>query len=65
LDTIPTKDIVEFEQEIYGKLNTTHKSLIDTILAEKSLTPEIEASIKDFLHSSIQEFLSVNAAQNA
>ena len=65
LDEIPTKDIIAYEHEMHEKLGTIDKSIIDSITSEKSLTAEIEASIKQFLQSSIQEFLSVTAQKNA
>lgn len=56
LDTLPVDQILEFERELYERLETTHKDLSDRMNDQKELTPEIEWEIKELLVSLIEKF---------
>ncbi|MEF2175143.1 MAG: F0F1 ATP synthase subunit alpha [Candidatus Absconditabacteria bacterium] len=56
LDTLPVDQILEFERELYERLETTHKDLSDRMNDQKELTPEIEGEIKELLVSLIEKF---------
>ncbi len=55
LDTIALSDIATFEQKLYDKLDTTHKSLSDEILAGRKLTDEIESQMKELVQDVVDE----------
>lgn len=55
LDTLPVEKILPFESSLYEKLNTTSRSLIDKIVAEKNLTEEIEEEIKQVVEDAVTE----------
>lgn len=46
LDNLAVKSVSAYEQSLYEKLDTTHKSLADQIINEKKLSDDIEAQIK-------------------
>ncbi|HCY20625.1 TPA: hypothetical protein DIC40_01980 [Patescibacteria group bacterium] len=42
MDTLPLDKILEFEKNLYNKLDTTHKKLNQNIIKKQSLDDEIE-----------------------
>ena len=55
LDKLPIDKILPFERNLYQKLDTTFKGLLDKIVAEKNLTDEIEAEIKQVIEATVAE----------
>lgn len=55
LDKLPIDKILPFEHNLYQKLDTTFKGLLDKIVAEKNLTEEIEAEIKKVIEATVAE----------
>lgn len=57
LDTVNVTDIAAFEQNLFDKLDTTHKALSEQILSEKKLTEEIENQMKTLITTVVDEIL--------
>lgn len=55
LDKLPLEHILPFEQTLYQKLDTVSKDLLEKIVAEKNLTEEIEAQIKQVIEAAVAE----------
>ncbi len=55
LDNLPLDKILPFEKNLYQKLDTVSKGLLDKIVAEKNLTEEIEAEIKQVIEAAVAE----------
>ena len=55
LDSLELEKIGEFEQTLYQKLDTSYSSLLETIVSEKKLSDEIEASMKAIIDEVVQE----------
>jgi F0F1-type ATP synthase alpha subunit len=47
--------IEHLEHNIYGKMDTSYKSLADAILEKQELTPEIEQEIQQLIQETIKE----------
>jgi len=55
LDKLSIDKILPFEKNLYQKLDTTFKGLLDKIVAEKNLTDEVEAEIKKVIEAVVAE----------
>ena len=55
LDSLELEKIGEFEQTLYQKLDTSYSSLLETIVSEKKLSDEVEASMKAIIDEVVQE----------
>jgi len=55
LDTMDIHKIEHLEHNIYGKMDTSYKSLADAILEKQELTPEIEQEIQQLIQETIKE----------
>jgi F-type H+-transporting ATPase subunit alpha len=49
LDKIATKDVIEFEKRLLGKLKSEHKDVFDSIRNEQKISDEVEAKLKKIL----------------
>lgn len=56
LDDLEVTDILKFEELLYEKIDTVHKTLRDKIIELKDLTPEIEDWIKQLIIDTKKEF---------
>ncbi len=59
LDVLEVDDILWFEAQLYEKLATSHKSLADKIIADKTLSEDIEEQIKALLNELAEERAAV------
>ncbi|HMS90894.1 MAG TPA: F0F1 ATP synthase subunit alpha [Candidatus Absconditabacterales bacterium] len=55
LDTMDIQKIEHLEHNIYGKMDTSYKSLADSIVEKQELTPEIEQQIQQLIQETIKE----------
>jgi F-type H+-transporting ATPase subunit alpha len=55
LDKLDVEKILDFEEKIYNKMDSTYKMLSDKIIREKALTEEIEEEIKKLLNETLWE----------
>lgn len=55
MDDIEINKVLKFEQMLYNKLDTTHKSLGESIINKKILDEEIENWIKDLISITLKE----------
>jgi F-type H+-transporting ATPase subunit alpha len=51
MDEVEVSKIVEYEEKLYERLDTTHKDFADKLKKEKQLTEEIEKELKKILTS--------------
>ena len=58
LDNLTLEQIPQFEQSIYGKLDSTYQSLTELILNDKKLTESIEQQIKSLIIQTQTEFVA-------
>ncbi len=56
LDTLPTNKVGAFEKFLLERLRSTGKAIIDNVAAEKKLTDETEAKLKDLVVDSLAQF---------
>mgnify|MGYP003758262741 FL=1 len=55
MDKIEIDQVLKFEQMLYNKLDTTHKSLSENIIKKQTLDEEIENWIKDLISITLKE----------
>jgi F-type H+-transporting ATPase subunit alpha len=55
LDTIDIHKIQKIEQNLYAKMDSSYKTLADTIRDKQELTPEIEKQIQELIHETIKQ----------
>lgn len=55
MDKIEINQVLKFEQMLYNKLDTTHKSLSENIIKKQTLDEEIENWIKDLISITLKE----------
>lgn len=55
MDSLDIDKVLKFEQMLYNKLDTTHKSLNENITHKQTLNEEIENWIKDLISISLKE----------
>ncbi len=55
MDKIEIDQVLKFEQMLYNKLDTTHKSLSENIIKKQTLDEEIENWIKDLISVTLKE----------
>ena len=55
MDSLDIDKVLKFEQMLYNKLDTTHKSLNENIINKQTLNEEIENWIKDLISISLKE----------
>ncbi|HRU50160.1 MAG TPA: F0F1 ATP synthase subunit alpha [Candidatus Absconditabacterales bacterium] len=55
MDKIEIDQVLKFEQMLYNKLDTTHKSLSENIIKKQTLDEEIENGIKDLISITLKE----------
>lgn len=55
LDAVDVHKIEKIERDIYGKMDSSYKSLATSILEKQELTTEIEQGIKELIQETIKE----------
>jgi F-type H+-transporting ATPase subunit alpha len=56
LDRIPTAQVGRFEQDLLSRLRTQHQKWLEAVRTGKTLTPELEAELKDILETLSKTF---------
>jgi len=56
LDAVPVADIGRFESELLGRLHGHHADLLEAIRTQKTLSPELEAQLKEALDTFAASF---------
>jgi F-type H+-transporting ATPase subunit alpha len=49
LDKLAVGDITRFEQALLGEMRAKHKTILDTIRAEQSISPDTETKLKSLM----------------
>ncbi|MFA6612933.1 MAG: F0F1 ATP synthase subunit alpha, partial [Dehalococcoidales bacterium] len=57
LDDVNVEDVKEFEASFYNYVERERSGMLDTIVAEKKLTPEIEKELKEAIESFKSTFM--------
>jgi F-type H+-transporting ATPase subunit alpha len=56
LDGVPVADVGRYEAELLSRIHGHHADLLDAIRTQKTLTPELEAQLKDVLDAFTSSF---------
>jgi F-type H+-transporting ATPase subunit alpha len=56
LDKLAVSDVSRFEEELLRLMRAKHAAVLDAIRAQKQITPETEATLKNILDEFVKSF---------
>ncbi len=61
LDQIPVNKVNDFEKFLLNALNSSYKSILDSIKVEQKISEDVENELQQILEKSVNEFLMIKA----